>query len=141
MLGNWNGYYKYDNEKFQKLVGYEKTNFTITIEAFENDRIKGSVIDDINSGGMKGKGEIEGEVHKGHIYFEKRMPFETLVIDKKGTRKITDKKHKPIIYKGELINDNVYKGTWEFNRVWGFIFGFIPIKYSPGKGTWEMKKE
>jgi len=141
MLGKWNGYYKYDNKKLQKLISHEQTNFTITIDFFEDDIIKGAVIDDIKSGGMHGIGEIEGEVHKEFIYFEKRMPFESIITDMKGTRKTTENKHKPIFYQGKLISDNVYQGTWEFNKVWGFIFGIIPIKYRPGKGTWEMRKE
>ena len=141
MVKKWKGSYNYDSQKAQELIGHPCTFFTIEMEIFENDTLKGIVIDDLKTGGMKGTGEVTGEIFRNSIYFEKRMPHNSMLDLRKGRREFPDKKHPVIIYEGELKSNNKYEGTWCFEKKWAFLFGFIPIKYSPGKGTWEMELE
>ncbi|MFD1603492.1 hypothetical protein ACFSJW_11765 [Flavobacterium artemisiae] len=69
MIGNWKGYYKFDNEKIQEAMGFEKTNFTIVIESFENGNFLGKVNDDVATGGMKETGNVVGKVKKDQVRF------------------------------------------------------------------------
>lgn len=141
MQKKWKGSYKYDSQKAQRLIGHPRTFFTIEMEIFENDTLKGTVKDDPKTGGMDGMGEISGEIYKDSIYFEKQMPHNAILDFRQGRRVFPDKKHPVIIYLGQLKSENKYQGTWNFEKKWAFLFGFIPIKYSPGKGTWEMELE
>ncbi|WP_343605341.1 hypothetical protein [Fluviicola sp.] len=139
MLNKWTGTYRYDSEKIQRIVGHPYTRFTIEMELFENDTLKGTVQDDPDTGGMSGIGTISGEIHQGRIYFEKQMPVRSVILDKQGNRKTTDEQHPVLFYEGKLTGENKYAGTWTFEKTWGFLFGFIPVKYCPGRGTWEME--
>ena len=67
MTGTWVGYYKFDDENHQKASGFDKTFFTITINSFDKNVFTGIVIDDTESGGMEGKGEVIGEVKDENI--------------------------------------------------------------------------
>jgi hypothetical protein len=64
MVKKWTGSYKYDSKKSQELIGHPYTIFTIEMEVFQNDTLKGTVEDDPNTGGMEGIGEICGEIYK-----------------------------------------------------------------------------
>ena len=133
------GYYKYDNEHLQKAMGFDKTNFTITIQSFDGKNFKGIVNDDIASGGMKETGEIIGMIEDEKVSFQKFMPRESLLYPT-GERKTSDKKHPTLYYSGILSNDKKeITGQWKFKIRIGFLFGFIPIPYGSGKGTWTMR--
>ena len=140
MIGTWEGYYKYDNERIQNAVGFDKTNYTITIDSFDGINFQGKVNDDLATGGMKETGIIYGKFKDGEISFKKLMPKACLIVDLEGTRKETDKKHKPLYYSGTFSKDkNEFTGFWKFKYTIGLFFGFIPIPYRPAKGTWQMK--
>jgi hypothetical protein len=141
MVKRWKGNYQYDSKQSQELIGHPRTFFTIEMEIFEDDTLKGIVQDDLESGGMTGIGEISGEVFKEAIYFEKQMPTTSILDLKKGRQVSLNEKHPLIIYVGKLEEENKYCGTWSFEKKWAFFLGFIPIKYCPGKGIWEMELE
>ncbi len=139
MLGNWKGFYQYRNENIQKIVGYDKTDFDLYIDKFDGVNFSGKVKDDEKSGGMKESGEIVGKILKNKISFEKSMPVNSQIINKKGDRKISNKKHPTIYYFGTLSEDKTeIIGNWEFRRKLGFLLGFFPVIFRPGKGTWKM---
>ena len=139
MLGNWKGFYQYSNEKIQKIVGYTKTDFELYIDKFDGINFSGKVKDDEKSGGMKESGEIVGKILNNKISFEKSMPKNSQIINKKGDRKVTNKKHPTIYYFGTLSEDKTeIIGNWEFRRKLGFLFVFFPVIFRPGKGTWKM---
>lgn len=139
MLGSWKGFYKYENEKIKKINGYEKTEFEITVDHFDGKNFSGKVNDDVKTGGMKETGRIVGKIVNNRITFEKSMPINSKIINTKGERKQTDKKHPTIYYSGTLSEDKTeIIGNWNFKRKLGFLLGFIPIIFSPGNGTWKM---
>jgi hypothetical protein len=37
---------------------------------------------------------------------------------------------------GKLERENKYQGTRSFEKKRALLFGFITVKFSPGKGTW-----
>lgn len=138
MVEKWEGNYKYKSEIHQKAIGHPCTFFTIKMEIFENDTLKGEVEDDIQSGGMAGVGEIYGEIAGNNIFFEKQMPKKSVLLIK--SKKTYNKKHPVLIYEGNLVGENKYSGTWGFAKKQILFLGFIPIKYTPaGSGTWEME--
>ena len=139
MLGNWNGFYLYKNEKIEKLVGFDKTNFEIIIDKFDGRNFSGIVKDDEKTGGMKETGKIIGSLVHNKIYFEKFMPRNYQIINPKGERKQNDKKHPTIYYFGILSeNKTEIIGKWKFKRKLGIVFGLIPVIFRPGSGTWKM---
>lgn len=139
MIKTFKGSYQYDSERAQQVMGYPRTYFTIELEIFEDDTLKGTVQDDEKSGGMNGIGTITGEVYKNAIYFEKQMPEHCVIDVKANARYKIDGKHPVIIYEGTSERDNCYRGTWTFEKKWVLLFGFIPYRFIPGKGTWEME--
>lgn len=86
MVGNWKGHYKFENERIQKAIGFEKTDFEIIIEKCDGINFNGIVNDDIKTGGMKETGEITGKIAKNKISFKKMMPTRHQ-INSKGERK------------------------------------------------------
>ena len=139
MLGIWKGFYKYDNDKIQKIIGYDKTEFEIVIDKFDGENFSGEVNDDQSTGGMKETGQIFGRIENRKIYFEKLMPKDCQ-ISENGDRKYSEKNHPKIYYSGKLSNEkNKFEGNWKFKRRIGLLFFVIPIIYSPGNGTWEME--
>lgn len=138
-VGLWTGHYKFDNEAIQKASGSERTSFEITIQEINKNSFTGIVEDDLKTGGTEGIGEIKGTVIGDRIEFVKQMPIMTLIIDKKGSRKTLNKKHRPIYYSGTFSADNkTIQGSWRFK--FGFIWlGLLPIPIFPTKGSWEMK--
>jgi hypothetical protein len=139
MIKKWKGFYQYNSDKTQNIIGHPRTFFTIEMEIFEDDTLKGTVQEELSTGGMSGVGVIEGEVYENSIYFEKQMPTKSVILDKNGARETSNTKHATLYYVGELEGVNKYKGTWEFEKKWGFMFGIIPYKYCPGNGVWEME--
>ena len=138
MTGTWKGYYKFDNEKLQTSSGFEKTGFTLDITFFDGKKFKGTVLDDINSGGMQGEGQISGEIKNGQVSFQKQMPLYTIIF-KNGTKQTLDRKHPIIYYFGNFSQDkNHIKGKWKFKWKIFLLFGIIPIPFKPSSGTWEM---
>jgi len=139
MKGTWIGSYKYDKEKAQKAIGFEKTNFTIVIHTFDGEEFEGSVTDDTENGGMEGVGKIVGETKGNTVSFQKHMPRATFAF-KQGSRKVIDRKHPAIYYSGTISQDGKeMKGSWKFKTQIAFLFGIIPFPYNPHKGTWSMK--
>lgn len=41
MIGHWKGYYKFEKERIQKMIGLEKNYFEITIEKFDGVNFSG----------------------------------------------------------------------------------------------------
>jgi|SRR5882724_1697981 len=139
MTGTWLNYYKYDKELLQKAIGFDKTNFTITILSFDENNFKGIVTDDIESGGMEGTGEIIGIVEGENISFEKLMPMRTLLYQN-GKRKSLDKKHPTLYYTGVFSKDKKeITGRWKFKNKFVFLFGFIPTPFKSAKEIWSMR--
>ncbi|MEO6454963.1 MAG: hypothetical protein ABIN97_12855 [Ginsengibacter sp.] len=138
-IGHWIGQYKFDKEVHQKMTGFDTTNFEIEITAVDNNNFVGKVQDDLATGGTEGIGEIEGKVTGDKVDFVKQMPIMTLLVNKKGTRKTFNRKHRKIYYSGNFSSDRkLISGQWRFK--FGFIwFGLIPIPITPTKGTWTMK--
>ena len=99
MIGNWKGHYTYENKPLQKVIGFEKTYFEITIEKFDGVNFSGIVNDDIATGGMKEIGKIIGRVENDKISFQKLMPINDQ-ISLKGERIKTNQKHPTLYYFG-----------------------------------------
>ena len=137
--GLWTGYYKFNSADVQKLSGFDRTDFEITIQNVEKNNFTGIVKDNLETGGTEGIGEIKGTIFGNQIKFVKQMPVMTIIVDKKGTRKILNRKHRPIFYSGIISTDGKFiSGDWKFK--FGFIwFGLLPIPVPSNKGTWEMK--
>lgn len=138
MLGKWKGYYTFENERIQKIVGFEKTYFEIVIKQFDGINFDGIVNDDIKFGGMKETGKITGKIIKNVISFKKLMPKKNQ-INSIGIRKKLEGKHPTLYYYGTLSeNKTEIIGTWKFKRRLSFLFVIIPIIFRPGNGTWKM---
>jgi len=137
--GHWAGQYKFDKEVHQKMTGFDSTNFDIEITSVDNNNFIGKVQDDLTTGGTEGVGEIVGKISGDKIAFVKQMPILTVMIDKNGTRKTFNKRHKKIYYSGTFSRDKTtIKGKWKFK--FGFIWvGLIPFPVLPSYGTWTMK--
>jgi hypothetical protein len=138
MIGNWKGYYNFENEKIQKIRGFEKTYFEIIIEKFDGEIFSGTVKEDTKSGGMEEIGKIIGKVEDNNISFEKLMPKRTQ-INSKGELKNIEGKHPVLYYIGTLSeNKTEVVGTWKFKKRMGLLFGIIPVFFRPGNGNWKM---
>jgi hypothetical protein len=138
-IGHWIGHYKFDKEAHQKMTGFDSTNFEIEITHLDKNIFFGTVKDDLFTGGTEGIGEVHGKVKGDIVEFVKQMPVMTLLVDKVGTRKTLNKKHRKIYYSGTFSSDKKsISGQWRFK--FGFIWsGLIPIPVIPTKGTWTMK--
>lgn len=138
-IGNWTGFYKFDNPAIQKSTGFEQTIFNITIQEVNNSGFTGIVEDNLETGGTDGVGKIKGYVIGERVEFVKQMPIMTLILDKKGTRKTLNRKHRPIYYTGTFSTDKkTIRGNWQLKA--GFIWIYLsPIYLCQTKGTWEMK--
>ena len=139
MIGSWKGYYKFDNERTQKVIGFEKTYFTIEIESYEGVNFQGKVNDDVSTGGMEETGDVIGKVYNNKIQFKKLMPKNCQIYEN-GDRETTDQKHPTLYYEGTFSNDKTeIRGKWFFKRKIVFLYGIVPIIFHQGKGTWSMK--
>lgn len=139
--GCWIGQYQYANPELQKGTGFESTNFEIEILTIADNSFSGKVQDDLSTGGTEGIGEIKGKVFDNKIEFVKQMPLMTLIVDKKGTRKTFDRKHRKIYYSGLFSEDRKsICGQWRFK--FGIIWlGIFPLPVLPVKGSWTMKQK
>ena len=137
-VGNWNGYYSFLDPEINKIRGFEKTNFNVQIIAVKDNKFTGKIQDDLTTGGTEGIGEVIGQVNGDKVEFVKKMPVMTVLVDRNGTRKTSNKKHRPIYYTGQLSGDKqTITGTWRFKS--GFVWlGIIPVRVRPSKGTWAM---
>lgn len=137
-IGQWTGFYSFSDIEVNKIRGFEKTNFDIQILSINENKFTGTVQDDLATGGTEGIGEIFGQIHGDRIEFVKRMPVMTLIVDRKGTKKTLNKKHRPIFYSGRISNDgHTVTGTWELKS--GFVwFGLIPVPVRRSTGVWSM---
>ena len=129
------------NEEINKIRGFDNTFFEIEILTVNNNAFTGKIQDDLSTGGTEGVGEFLGKIIGHRIEFVKLMPVMTLLIDRKGTRKTFNKKHRPIYYSGQFSSDGqTVSGTWRFK--FGFIWiGIIPIPNKPSKGFWTMTRK
>lgn len=137
-IGHWIGQYSYEKEGYQKMTGFDSTNFEIEITHVNNDIFFGTVQDDLTTGGTDGIGDIKGKITGCKVEFVKQMPIMALLIGKKQIKKIVEKKHRNIYYSGIFSNDKEsISGHWRFK--FGFIWvGFFPIPIIPAKGYWKM---
>ena len=137
--GYWTGSYTFQNKQHQFMLRHEQTNFEIIIQTSEQDLFTGIVQDDLSTGGTAGIGEIKGKVRGDKIEFTKQMPIMTLLIDRKGTRKTINKKHRKIYYSGTFSQDKKsLSGEWKFK--FGFIWmGIFPVPIIPTNGNWTMQ--
>lgn len=140
MTGTWKGYYKYNSEWAEEATGFEKTGFTITIDSFDGTTFQGTVNDDTATGGMEGTGKIMGSLNGAIISFRKFMP-EGSLLDADGKHIYTGKKHDTLYYSGKLLKEGQFVGRWKFRVKITLFFGFVPMPYSPGSGTWYMTKQ
>ena len=142
MVGTWKGYYKYDNEKIQKSIGFEKTYFTIVIHSFNGKTFSGIVLDDLTTGGMEGEGKIIGTIENDKVTFKKLMK-KTSLISTNGTKKYLEKTHPAIYYTGTITPDQLHmEGHWKFKTQIMFLFGIIPlpVKFCPGFWSMNLQK-
>ena len=137
--GKWIGYYKYNDKKFQYLVGFEQTNFEIEIQSVNRNRFEGIVQDDLSTGGMKDAGIIKGKIINNKMKFVKQMPVMYGIYSNGKGKYFPDKKHPKIYYQGMISDDKkTIKGNWGFRNSESFITRFLGTK-SLGDGTFEMK--
>lgn len=136
--GRWSGHYTFDNQEHNKIRGFEFTKFDIDIVNVDNDNFSGKVQDDLSTGGTEGIGDITGKVNGDKVEFIKQMPVMTVLVDKKGTRKTFNKKHRKLYYSGTFSADKKsIGGSWRFK--FGFVFlGIIPVPMVTSKGTFTM---
>ena len=140
MTGTWKGYYKYNNVRYQQLIGFDQTYFQINILTFDGTRFTGTVEDDRTTGGMEGIGKIEGTLDGQQLEFIKSMPILTSLGKNKGELITRNMKHPPIIYRGSLSENNTNaEGSWNFKN-WFYWYGIIPLPHIKLRGTWQMSQ-
>lgn len=140
MLGIWYGFYQYKSKTARKIAGFEKTNFTLTIDFFDGQHFSGVAQDDLKSGGMNESGKIVGQIDGNVIRFTKHMPKQQRIIDSSGTRQTFNKPHPILYYSGSIDKDkHQAEGKWKFGFRIVFLFSIIPIPMRLGKGYWYMK--
>ena len=123
------------------MADFEKPTFEIEILSVNDNAFTGKIHDDLTTGGTEGVGEISGKIIGERIDFVKLMPVMTFLIDRKGTKKNCNKKHRPIYYTGQFSSDGqTISGTWRFK--FGFVWiGIIPVPVIPSKGIWSMTRK
>jgi hypothetical protein len=89
---------------------------------------------------MKGTGNIFGKIDGNKINFQKVMPAGS-ILHTNGYHEETGKVHSTLFYSGKLITEEEFEGKWKFRFKIAFLFGVIPFPYSPGSGTWSMKRQ
>lgn len=135
-MQTWTGTYRY-NTKIPAFMGRE-TGFTITITEHDGIRFKGTVVDDPETGGMKGQGTITGKVEGGKIEFVKQMPVLTMA-DKEGRKYEIAKKHRPVYYRGIVVSEQHFEGEWKIKG--GLTWNRFVIGFGLGtKGTWKIEE-
>jgi hypothetical protein len=139
-IGQWSGHYTFNDEKVNKIRGFENTFFEIEILSVKDNLFFGKIQDDLSTGGTEGIGQVSGKISGNRISFVKLMPVMTLLVGNKGTRKTLYKKHRPIYYNGQFSSDGqTVSGTWRFK--FGFVWiGIIPVPVKPSTGVWTMTR-
>ncbi len=136
MIGTWKGFYKYDKQGIQDKIGFDRTNFTIYIDSFENNKFKGKAEDDIFTGGMPGVGRVKGTVKAEKVRFIKIMPSKS-PFNKPGEPEIYKDKYLSVIHEGTFSEDKkTIKGIWNIKFQFAII-SFILLLF-PTKGTWQI---
>lgn len=141
LIGKWEGFYVYDKEWLQEMIGHEKTIFSATITKEEkNGNFYGNVEDDLETGGTPGIGELEGSRNGDTVNFFKKMPIRALIWGPEKMKLYPRKKHPKIYYTGIISEDlKTISGSWEIKFGFAF-FWFIPMPLLPVSGKFEMKK-
>lgn len=137
MTGTWIGTYKHESKRIPESRRNQITAFKIVIHQFDGINFTGEVEDDIETGGTRGKGIIEGQIVRNKINFIKLMPIQTFLLPD-GSLKEENQPHRKIYYSGILDNNSI-KGTWKFKFGIGKINNRLFL-FLPNKGKWEMKR-
>jgi hypothetical protein len=137
MKGTWIGTYKHESKRIPESKRNQITMFKIVITEFDGINFSGEVEDDVDTGGTRGKGIIEGQIINGKITFVKKMPIQTYLLPD-GSLKEENQPHRKIYYSGTFDNDSI-KGTWKFKFGIGKINNKLAL-FLPIKGKWEMKR-
>lgn len=137
LKGTWQGTYSYESKRLPPEEGARLTDFLIEITDFDGLNFNGTVEDDIDTGGTRGMGKIEGKLSDNKISFIKRMPVLTYKLPD-GQRVEENRSHPKIYYCGTFVND-------QFIGEWKIRFGIRRINnrlalFFPTKGKWEMKR-
>lgn len=135
--GKWDGFYAYDAPRIKKTTGFGQTFFTIEINETNGCKFSGTVQDDVATGGMEELGIIEGELDGGIVFFRKRMPVNSAVLQD-GRRIKRNRPHPVIHYRGEYFPiEKKMQGVW---KIKGRIFFHDRKLYVSRRctGTWEM---
>lgn len=141
VLGTWKGFYTYDIPDEFKDHKTQKVEFEIEISSVHENQFRGSVRDNISTGGTPGIGYVVGAFDNWQMTFEKNMPIHAR-IEKDGSHSLfKDKKHPAILYNGVFSrNKKVVNGIWRFKKKVLIWRGIIPLLIIPGTGTFSMEK-
>lgn len=112
LKGKWKGQYSHlvtpDLLKLPKPVDFE---IKISFEFFGH--FWGSVEEDIENGGMEGKGRIKGLMRKNEIAFVKKMPYFAMIGENGESIQFKDIPHSPIYYSGNWNQETqMINGDW-----------------------------
>ncbi len=142
MLGTWKGTYTYNLPEEYKDQRTQEVAFEIVINSVNKNQFKGTVKDDLSTGGTPGIGSINGSFNDYELSFEKNMPVHARVEKDRSHTIDKNKKHPAILYSGEFSRSKKrITGTWRFKNkvlVWK---GIIPLWILPGTGSFSMEKE
>jgi hypothetical protein len=141
MKGVWNGKYWFNEDTYlPEILKERKIKFKILVTDFDGKNFKGTVEDDIETGGTPGTGTIKGRLKKDTISFVKKMPVYT-VVNPDGSYSYRKGKHPNIYYTGTISTaQNTITGSWYFKRRLVFA-GIIPFFLNPTAGRWMVEKE
>jgi hypothetical protein len=137
LLGTWTGAYKFDKHP-EPGRDNKETWFTIIITEADGNNFSGTVRDDLETGGTKGEGTVEGKCDNSSISFIKQMPVRTMV-SKNGDRIEAPVKHKPVYYTGSR-DGNGFRGEWKIRAGISINKFFFSLGFGT-KGTWKMIKK
>lgn len=75
MIGTWIGTYKHESRRIPESKRNQITGFKIVVNEFDGVNFSGEVEDNIETGGMRGKGVIEGKLTNNKVDFVKKCQF------------------------------------------------------------------
>lgn len=137
MVGRWTGTYTGMNKNLTVPTDFDSIPFELYIESFEKEKFNGFIEDRIFH--LTDKFGIQGTIKNDKINFQK---YKT-INQGSGNEFVTtemDKDGPVILYKGQLNKERTeISGEWKFRVKIILLFGFIPIPFRRGKGTWNMK--
>ncbi|HUI93249.1 MAG TPA: hypothetical protein VLX68_13460 [Chitinivibrionales bacterium] len=138
MIGKWTGSYRYSGWLMRKLIPYIETRFEINISEFDGHTFKGTVQDDLSTGGTPGIGSIDGIISEYKIEFIKKMPIRASYLTSGKHLIEQGKKHPPIYYSGVFGPDLTEAGgKWRIKTGFALV-GFLPALRLPLRGEWTM---